>query len=300
MEIQHVRHFIAAADAGNMTRAAELLGIAQPALSQSLRRMEERLGVKLINRSRRGITLNPVGQAILDDLREALSKIDGASQRAQQISEGLAGTITIGFTVSAVYEVLPRALGLFKQQSPDVRVVLKEMPNMRQLDALEREEIDIGILYTPLTLASRLRQQVLARYRLIGVVHDRIKVAADGQVSLRDLAREGLVMFEQDQVPTMRSGVLGALVKLNEEYRVVQEVENTLTALACVATGLGVSLLPSGTRRVQFPGVRYCEIREKNLLPVLQLSAVWPARSKPTIVDRFAKVLRAASAELTR
>src|SRR6476660_4741758 len=120
MEVQQVRHFIAAAEAGNMTRAAEMLGIAQPALSQSLRRMEERLGVKLINRSRRGITLNPVGQAILDDVREALARIDGAAQRAQQISEGLAGTITVGFTVSAVYDVLPRALRLFKQQSPDV------------------------------------------------------------------------------------------------------------------------------------------------------------------------------------
>lgn len=298
MEIQHVRHFIAAAETGNMTRAAELLGIAQPALSQSLRRMEERIGVKLINRSRRGITLNPVGQAILEDLREALSRIDGAAQRAQQISQGLAGTITVGFTVSAVYEVLPRALRMFKQQSPDVRVVLKELPNMKQVQALEHDEIDLGILYTPLMLASRLRQQVLARYRLIGAIHEGIEVGSDGQVSLRDLAREGLVMFDQDQVPMLRTGVLEALVKLDEEYRVVQEVGHTLTALACVGTGLGVSLLPSGTRSVQFPGVRYCEVREKNLLPVLQLSAVWPARSKPTIVDRFANVLRAASADL--
>jgi DNA-binding transcriptional LysR family regulator len=300
MEIQHVRHFLAAAEAGNMTRAAEQLGIAQPALSQSLRRMEEKLGVKLINRSRRGITLNPVGQAILDDLREALAHIDAASKRAQQISEGLAGTITLGFTVSAVFEVLPRALRMFKQQSPDVRIVLKEMPNTRQLEALEREEIDIGILYAPPALPARVRQQVLARYRLVGVVHDRIRIAADGTVSLRELAREGLVMFEQDQVPLLRGAVLQALVKLDEEYRVVQEVENTLTALGCVATGIGVSLLPSGTRSVQFPGVRYCEIREKHLLPALQLAAVWPARSKPTIVDRFAKVLKAASAELAR
>jgi DNA-binding transcriptional LysR family regulator len=300
MEIQHVRHFIAVAESGNMSRAAELLGIAQPALSQSLRRMEEKLGVRLMNRSRRGVTLNPVGQAILDDLREGIARIDGAASRAQQISQGLAGTITVGFTVSAVFEVLPRALRMFKQQAPDVRIVLREMPNMQQLHALEHDEIDIGILYTPLTLASRLRQQVLARYRLIAVIHDGIELDADGTVSLRRLAREGLVMFDQDQIPMLRTGVLQALVKLDEEYRVVQEVGHTLTALACVGTGLGVSLLPSGTQWVQFPGVRYCQVRERNLLPSLQLSVVWPARSKPTIVDRFAKVLRAASADLAR
>ncbi|HYF17437.1 MAG TPA: LysR substrate-binding domain-containing protein [Ramlibacter sp.] len=300
MEISHVRHFIAVADAGNMSRAAERLGIAQPALSQSLRRMEEKLGVRLMNRSRRGVTLNPVGQAILDDLREGMARLDGAASRAQQISQGLAGTITVGFTVSAVFEVLPRALRLFKQQSPDVRIVLREMPNMQQVQALEHDEIDLGILYTPLTLASRLRQQVLARYRLIAAIHDGIELEADGMVSLRRLAREGLVMFDQDQIPLLRTGVLQALVKLDEEYRVVQEVGHTLTALACVGTGLGVSLLPSGTQQVQFPGVRYCQVREKNLLPSLQLSAVWPARSKPTIVDRFAKVLKSASADLAR
>lgn len=300
VEIQHVRHFIAAAEAGNMTRAAELLGIAQPALSQSLRRMEEKLGVRLMNRSRRGISLNPAGQAILEDLREGIALIDGAASRAQQISQGLAGTITVGFTVSAVYEVLPRALRMFKQQSPNVRIVLREMPNMQQVRALEHDEIDIGILYTPLTLAARLRQQTLAKYRLIAVVHDGIRLDEDGQVSLRRLAREGLVMFEQDQVPMLRTGVLEALVKLDEEYRVVQEVGHTLTALACVATGLGVSLLPSPTQAVRFPGVRYCQVREQNLLPTLQLSAVWHARSKPTIVDRFAKVLKAASSERSR
>ena len=298
MEIQQVRHFIAAAEAGNMTRAAELLGIAQPALSQSLRRMEERVGVKLINRSRRGITLNPVGQAILEDLREGLSHIDNAAQRAQQMSLGMAGTVTVGFTVSAVYELLPRALRLFKQQSPDVRIVLKEMPNMQQVQALEHGDIDIGILFAPFTLASRLRQQNLTRYGLIAAVHEGVTVGEDGKVSLRDVAREGLVMFDQSQVPLLRTAVLQALVKLDEEYRVVQEVGHTITALSCVATGMGVALLPSGTRQVQFPGVRYCDVREKNLLPALQLSAVWPARSKPTLVDRFAKVLRATSAEL--
>ena len=102
MEIQHVRHFIAAADLGNMTRAAEMLGIAQPALSQSLRRMEDKLGVKLFDRSRRGIALNPAGAAILEELREAILRIDLAAQRAQQVAQGLAGTLTVGFTVSAV------------------------------------------------------------------------------------------------------------------------------------------------------------------------------------------------------
>jgi DNA-binding transcriptional LysR family regulator len=105
-------------------------------------------------------------------------------------------------------------------------------------------------------------------------------------------------MLDQEQVPLMRAGIVNAMVKINEEYKVVQEVSRTLTALACVANGMGVSLLPSGTRQIQMPGVRYCEVREKQLLPQLQLSAVWQASSRPTLIDRFARVLKASSADL--
>ncbi len=298
MEIQHVRHFIAAADVGNMTRAAEMLGIAQPALSQSLRRMEEKLGVKLFDRSRRGITLNPAGAAILEELREAMLHIDLATERAQQVAQGLAGTLTVGFTVSAVYQVLPRALELFRQEAPDVRLVLREMPNLQQVQALDRGDIDLGILYSPLTLSARLRQQLLASYPVVAAVPERMRVGDDGRVSLRDVARAGLVTFEQTQIPLLRSGVLHALSKLNEEYRVVQEVGHTLTMLACVGHGVGAALLPGCTRQVQFPGVRYCEIREQHLLPVLQLSAVWRARSRPSLADHFARTLHSASLSL--
>jgi DNA-binding transcriptional LysR family regulator len=298
MEIQHVRHFIAAADVGNMTRAAEMLGIAQPALSQSLRRMEDKLGVKLFDRSRRGITLNPAGAAILEELREAMLHIDLATERAQQVAQGLAGTLTVGFTVSAVYQVLPRALELFRQEAPDVRLVLREMPNLQQVQALDRGDIDLGILYSPLTLSARLRQQLLASYPVVAAVPERMRVGDDGRVSLRDVARAGLVTFEQTQIPLLRSGVLHALSKLNEEYRVVQEVGHTLTMLACVGHGVGAALLPGCTRQVQFPGVRYCEIREQHLLPVLQLSAVWQARSRPSLADHFARTLHSASLAL--
>jgi len=71
----------------------------------------------------------------------------------------------------------------------------------------------------------------------------------------------------------------------------VQEATRTATLLSCVAAGCGVSLLPSATRRLLFSGVRYCEVRERALLPTLELSAVWPARSRPTLAAAFADLL---------
>ena len=86
MEIQRVQHFLAAAETGTLTRAAGALEIAQSALSQSLQRMKDKLGVRLINRSRRFITLNPVGHTVLEDLRAGVGLMDEAGARAQKIS----------------------------------------------------------------------------------------------------------------------------------------------------------------------------------------------------------------------
>lgn len=294
MHLHHLRHFLSIADCGSLTRAAEQLGIAQPALSQSLKKLESELGAKLFERSQRGATLTIAGQAILEDLRLSMSRINAAEVLARQIGQGLAGTLRIAFVASAAYEMLPRALRAHRAIAPNVQYVLHEMNNIEQVAALEKGEIDIGVLYTPEAVNGRMRQRLLNRHRLVAVVHEDVPVGADGKVSLRDLAREGLVFFGQDQVPHLRGEILSAIQRMGEEARVVQEANRTLTVLACVSAKCGISLLSSLMREISFPGVRFCEVRERQMLPMLELSAIWPARSRPTLADDFAKLLAAA------
>jgi DNA-binding transcriptional LysR family regulator len=301
MELTHLRHYLAVADAGSFTGAAERVGIAQPALSQSIRRMEVGLGVRLFDRSRRGATLTAAGRAILDDVRQSVARIDAAQSYVQQLATGHAGVLRVAFVASAIYQVLPQTLRAYRTLAPDVRVALREMSNVEQAAALRRGEIDLGILYTPESIEGPMREQLLTRDHLVAVVPDDFPVGREGDVSLRDLARCGLVFFPQAQAPTMHAGILRAMRRLGEEGRVTQEATRTATLLSCVAAGCGVSLLPSATRRLVFSGVRYCEVRERSLLPTLELSAVWPARSRPTLADGFAALLAApASARASR
>lgn len=294
MHLHRLRHFLAIADCGSLTRAAEQLGVAQPALSQSVKKLETELGVKLFDRSQRGATLTIAGQAILEDVRLSMSRIDAAEAHARQIGQGLSGTLRIAFVASAAYEMLPRALRAHRAIAPNVQYVLREMNNMEQVAALEKGEIDIGVLYTPEAVNGRMRQRLLNRHRLIAVVHEDVPLGADGKVSLRDLAREGLVFFGQDQVPHLRGEILSAMQRMGEEARVVQEANRTLTVLACVAAKCGISLLSSLMREISFPGVHFCEVRERQMLPMLELSAIWPARSRPSLADDFAKQLAVA------
>jgi DNA-binding transcriptional LysR family regulator len=295
MHIHHLRHFLTIADCGSLTRAAEQLGIAQPALSQSIKKMETELGVRLFSRNQRGSTLTTAGQAILEDIRLSVSRIDAAEAHARQIGQGLAGTLRIAFVASAAFEILPRALLAHRRAAPNVKYVLREMSNMEQVAALEKGEIDIGVLYTPEAVNGRMRQRLISRQRLVAVVHEDVPVGADGKVSLRDLAREGLVFFGQDQVPHLRGEILSAMQRMGEEAHVVQEANRTLTVLACVAAKCGISLLSTLTRAIGYPGVRFCEVRERHMLPMLEVSAIWPARSRPTLSDDFARLLAEAA-----
>ncbi|PMS38118.1 LysR family transcriptional regulator [Trinickia symbiotica] len=288
---RNLRYFLAVADAGSVTGAAEVLGIAQPALSQAITRMERELGVKLFQRTRRGATLTAAGEAIVDDIRLSVSRIEAAQTRARDIGTQHGGRLAIGFVSAALFEVLPAAIGALRKDAPNVKLSLREMSNAEQASALEKGEIDLGLLHTPVTVGGKMHEKLIASEPLLAVVHESFPVADDGKVSLAELADIGLVWFPQDQLPGIRAGILSAFRKAGREATIVQDANRSLTVLACVAAGCGASLLPHSTKTLQFAGVRLCEVRDGEYLPPFELSAIWPQRSRPTLADRFASLL---------
>lgn len=291
METRHLRYFLAVADSGSLTRAAEVLGVAQPAMSQAIARMEELLGVKLLSRSRRGAELTVAGQAIVDDARLILARLDAASEHARLIGKGEAGQLSVAFVATASLQLLPDALSAHRLVRPGVKFVLSEMSNIEQVRALEAGEIDVGMLYTPVEISARVKQRVVARDRIVAVVPEHFPLGTDDKASLRDLARAGLVFFGKHETPTLRAQILTVMRQLGEHPEIVQEASRTMTVLACVAARCGVSLLSSTTSRISFPGVRYVEIREGHLLPALEVSVVWHAQSRPHLADQFVDLL---------
>lgn len=290
METRHLRYFLAVIDHGSVSRAADWLGIAQPALSTALARMEKDLGVRLFERSRRGAQPTTAALAILDDVRTSVERIDAAARRAQEIGRGSAGQLTIGLVSSALFDTLPRALRELRRRAPGVRVILREMSNAEQAEALRTGAIDLGLMHTPVAVGGRMRERPLLRDRLVAAIPDELEPGPDGKVSLAQIAEAGLVMYPQAQLPAFHAGILDAMRKAGHEAHVAQEANRTLTVLACVAGGCGVALLPSWIRSLNFRGVRFCEVRDGEALPTFDLSAIWPARSVPTLADLFASL----------
>jgi DNA-binding transcriptional LysR family regulator len=292
MDTRQMRCIVAIADTGSLTRAAEDLGLAQPALTQTLNRLEQEIGAKLFTRDRRGAELTAVGLAVVEDLRAALAHGDAAAARARAMGAGRAGRLTIGFVTHAVYDVLPSALRRLHAEHPQLDVLLREMSNAEQVDALEGGRIDIALLHPPVSVNARVHELRVGAEPMVAALPVDYKLATDGRVSMAEISKIGLVWFPEHDIPTMRTQMLSALRSAGHETRIVQDASRTLTVLACVAAGLGWSLLPRSVRALRHEGVCYAEVRDGASLPSFELAAMWLARSRPTFADTFAAMLR--------
>ncbi|MCD2514277.1 LysR family transcriptional regulator [Comamonas endophytica] len=286
-----MRYLLAVADLGSMTAAAAHLEVAQPALSQALRRVEQTLGVRLFERSRRGSVLSSAGQAVIEDVRASLALAEGAERKARAIAGGKSGRLHIGFVTHAVYDVLPQALKLLHAQFPGTQVVLSEMGNADLVQALSEGRIDLAMLHTPVALQGRVRQKLVRRDPLVAVLPASHPLEADGHAALADLERLGLVWFPEAQLPALRAGIASAFARSGLALRVVQETNRSLTVLSCVAAGVGASLLPQSAEVLHHRGVRFAPLRDGEWLPHFELSVLWQAQGKATLASQLAELL---------
>src|SRR5689334_13731854 len=140
MELRHLRYFIAVAEEGHITRAAERLGIQQPPLSQQIRALERELDVLLFRRKPRGVELTDAGRALLDDARSILAQVDHAFASTRRTARGEQGRVAIGFTSSAPFApFVLRCMRVFRDRYPRVSLVLEEAGTSELVAAVRNE-----------------------------------------------------------------------------------------------------------------------------------------------------------------
>src|SRR6185295_9846233 len=159
-ELRQMRYFIAVAERLHFGRAAAALHISQPPLSRAIRALEERLGVRLLARSRRRVELTAEGARFLDEARRITGQLERASQALRAMAAGEQGRLRIGFVSLADYGVLPSLLKRYKAARPGVRLALREMLSPEQAAALAAGELDFGLLLPPVAGAEALEHLV--------------------------------------------------------------------------------------------------------------------------------------------
>jgi DNA-binding transcriptional LysR family regulator len=150
VELRHLRYFLAVADCGHITRAAQRLHISQPPLSRAIRELEAELGLELFMRQRQRIALTPVGAAVAEDARAVVARVDGLIRHARALSSGENGRIRVGYVDGAMQGgVLSAHLRNLRAYCPALVVDLVAASTETQLKALADNQLDVAILYTP-------------------------------------------------------------------------------------------------------------------------------------------------------
>jgi LysR family transcriptional regulator, benzoate and cis,cis-muconate-responsive activator of ben and cat genes len=256
IEIRHLRYFLAVADELHFGRAARRVGIAQPALSQQIRKLEAEIGAELFHRTKREVMLSAAGQALLRHARHALEDVVAGTEAARRAARGEIGSLTVGFVETAASTIVPRAVRRFRDERPDVGLTLRELSVDAQVEGLRSGALDIGIVRPPVD-ANELRFERVLDEPLVVAVPDGHRLAVRRRIAPRALAEEPLVLLARSSVPGLYDQVIGLCEEHSGAARIAQEASSIQAVLGLVAAGLGVSVLPASVRSLDRTGVAF-------------------------------------------
>lgn len=287
-ELRYLRAFVTLAEELHFRRAAERLGIAQPPLSNQIRRLEELSGTKLFVR-RPAVALTSAGEAFLAHARRALGAVDRGLAEARRAAAGEAGRLVLGFAASTLVSLVPRLARRYVEDRPDVELVLREIPSADQFEALERGEIDVGVLREPPDDRDIESTPILTE-PFVAVLPRRHDLSGRKSISLHRLAGDPFVHFPRRVAPGLYDKVsqLCAIAGFTPKVRL--EALEWLTIVGLVEAGVGVSLVPASFARLRWGGVRYVGLRPPTLETVTAV-CILRARHSP-LAERFLALAR--------
>ncbi|HEY1823935.1 MAG TPA: LysR family transcriptional regulator [Trebonia sp.] len=257
MELRRIQYFIAVAEECHFGRAAARLRMAQPPLSQQIKQLEAEMGVALFTRSTRKVELTPAGERFLERARHILASVDDAVEEAGRVAEGMLGTLTIGFTGSATYDLLPSLARVLRAELPGIGLNLRgEMLTPDQVAALLEGTLDLGFLRPPVR-SPGLDVRILRREPLIAVLPEAHPMSSQSKVKLADLRDEPFITYPSHNRSVVYEAVMEACQQSGFAPARVHEVGETSTLVSFVAAGLGVALVPASVRHLQITGARY-------------------------------------------
>ena len=294
IETRLLRQFIAVAEELHFHKAAIRLHMAQPPLSQAINRLEGKLGFSLFTRSKRGVKLTPAGGVFLDAAYSTLNELERGIEHARQVTEGIAGKLTVTAVSITYYASLLSSLRRFRETIPKVQLVIKEMPSASQAKAIVSGEADIAFMRKLPIAAQNVESRLLLNEQIVMALPADHSKADAGQIDLRDFAGEDFVFTPQ----ALGSGYHSQLIALCEAAgfypRVVQEAAQLHTLIGLVACGFGVALVPESiANSIMRDKVVFLRIGPVGAAPnpAIGLYLSWNTDNQSPLLDSFISLL---------
>jgi DNA-binding transcriptional LysR family regulator len=277
-----MRYFAAVADRRSFTRAAEDLHVAQQAVSQQVKALERMLGVTLLNRGSRQVTVTPEGAVFLADCRRVLAGADRAAHRVQAAARGEAGTLRLVYTLVSAFDTAPALLARLGEEYPLLKIDAREVFGSEVSDLLRGDGADLAL--APLTsYPADIRQRTVRREVLRLAVGEDHQVAGSDPIELSKLRDERFELWPRDMAPGYYDAIVGACRAAGFEPNLDERGAGS-TVWGYIAQGRGIGLvvaslieqLPSGVKLINLAPPR----------PMLTVNAVWWSDNELPAISR--------------
>lgn len=244
MELRQLRYLLAVAEEGHMGRAAEAVHISQPGLSQQLRKLEEELGVSLLERHARGVRLSIAGAALLPFFRNALRQVHDAKAALADLNQRIQGSINVGSLQAINVGVLPLAIARLVTAHPALHVRAQELAAVDIEIGVRNGALDLGIGFLPIARASEeFETEPLFEERLVLVVSARHPLAGESRLPVRELGNQRLALLpERFQIRRILDDVAKAQ---DLPLRISVELDTVHSLIAVVSASSLGTVLPA-------------------------------------------------------
>lgn len=277
--VRRLGHFLAVAEEGHFGRAAARLGLSQPPLTAQIQALEAELGVRLLERTRKGARPTREGEALLPIVRRLAEDARQVEEIARELRAGRHAPMALASVTSALFDFLPPLVRALRAELPDAAMSVTELDTSDAVEALKRGEIDFALVRLD---ADRppLRVLVLGDEAMLVALPEAHPLApreAEGEapLPLSALAEEPLIALPRSINPSYFDRLISACRQAGFEPHTVREVSSAMAQLSFVAAGLGVALVSAGTARLRPQGVAFRELADP--VESVPVALVWNA-----------------------
>jgi DNA-binding transcriptional LysR family regulator len=297
VELRHLRYFVAVAEELHFRRAAERLYVAQPAVSEQIRKLEAELGVRLFDRTHRSVALTDAGSALLVEARRVLHQAEIAQRAARNAHAAVGSKLRIGYVPDALPASVPRALQALASEAPNVEVSLETGATHRLIQSVRDERLDAVVVGLPAP-AKGLHVTSLGHQALVAAVPAADPKAFEPELTIERLDPERLVMLPRESNPALYDAVVSVSRDAGLSPAFVEAPEPRVEAvLLAVAAGAGHALLPASVaQRYATPGVRLVDV--VGTAPAFEAAVLTRQNRDSLVIQRFlSAATRAAKRE---
>jgi LysR family hydrogen peroxide-inducible transcriptional activator len=281
MEMHQLRYAVAVARSGNFSRAAEQCHVAQPSLSQQILKLEEELGERLFDRTKREARLTTHGEIFLQRAVRILEEVDAAKREAENAKQLCSGSVTIGVIPTIAPYLLPGITASFMKRFPGVEVVIQEETTARLLKLMQGYEVDLAILSTPFD-QQRLEVRTLLTEELLVALPPDHPLTRKRSLQASDLEQERLIVMQQEHC--LGDQALGFCTRGEFRPRISFRSAQLETLQALVHAGMGISLVPSMAAHRNQPGIPAYRSLSRGYggkKPARTIVTAWPKQRPP-------------------